>query len=222
MDIDNIPLGVDFREHVKFELVKSGVMLAVVGPKWFGAAEASHSRIASEFDPVRVEIEIALQQGTPIIPLLVLGASIPTAADLPESIRNFAFKNAAYIDSGRDFHHHMDQVIRSVSIVLKAGRASPRRPWQKIDRTTLVGFVGFVLLAMAAWFHDSASFSRFHSPSTQIAAGPTAETRADTVMGSSLALSQQQDGTIEITNIVANDYIEGVFTGIANPENIVL
>ena len=36
MDIDNIPFGIDFREHIKGELASNDMLVAVVGPKWLG------------------------------------------------------------------------------------------------------------------------------------------------------------------------------------------
>src|SRR5438105_2184501 len=34
MDIDNIPFGTDFRQHIKSALLSSDVVIVVVGPKW--------------------------------------------------------------------------------------------------------------------------------------------------------------------------------------------
>ena len=58
-DIDSVPLGVDFREHINTFLNTSDIVLAVVGPKWVGP-RAGLSRLANAADPVRVEIEGAL------------------------------------------------------------------------------------------------------------------------------------------------------------------
>src|ERR1700674_3143639 len=87
-DIDNIPIGVVFRTHIDQVLGASDVALAVVGPQWMGPP-ASPNRLGNEADPVRVEIETALRKGTPLIPVLVLGATMPTAPQLPESLKDF-------------------------------------------------------------------------------------------------------------------------------------
>ena len=34
MDIDNIPLGVDYRVHIRGELLKSEILIVVIGPRW--------------------------------------------------------------------------------------------------------------------------------------------------------------------------------------------
>ena len=114
MDIDNIPYGTDFRQHIKQALAESDVLIAVVGPRWVGAVRRGRTRIQDEDDPVRVEIELALQRGMPIIPTLIGASKMPPADQLPESLKAFAFINAAPVDTGRDFHQHMDRLIRAV------------------------------------------------------------------------------------------------------------
>jgi hypothetical protein len=103
------------------------VLLAVVGPRWTGAGPDGKARINDDADPVRVEIEAALRAQIAIIPLLVDGATMPGAADLPESIQDFAFINAAPVDSGRDFRAHMERVIRSLDEILVA-RSGAKTP----------------------------------------------------------------------------------------------
>ena len=121
MDIDNIPFGTDFRQHIKQALAESDVLIAVVGPRWVGAVRRGHARIQDEDDPVRVEIELALQRGMPIIPILIGSAKMPAADQLPESLKAFAFINAAPVDTGRDFHQHMDRLIRAVGQAIGTG-----------------------------------------------------------------------------------------------------
>ena len=123
MDVDNIPFGIDFREHIADILARSDILLAIVGPDWPGRREDGTRRIDDEADLVRVEVESALQRGIPVIPVLVDRAPMPPVSDLPESLRSFAFRNAAEIDTGRDFHAHMDRLIRSMEQLI--GRTAP-------------------------------------------------------------------------------------------------
>ncbi len=111
MDVDNIPFGIDFRLHIKTALSQAEVLIAVVGPGWLGAGADSRTRIDDEDDPVRVEIEMALQQKLLVIPVLVNGASMPKSDALPVGLRDFAFLNAAPVDDGRDFRPHSDRLI---------------------------------------------------------------------------------------------------------------
>src|SRR5882724_19863 len=95
MDIDDIPFGIDFRQHIKEALARNDVLIVVVGPRWLGAAKGGPHRIHEETDPVRVEVETALTRGIPVIPLLVHGANMPRASDLPDGLKEFAYRNAA-------------------------------------------------------------------------------------------------------------------------------
>jgi TIR domain len=119
IDVDNIPFGKDFREHIREAFGDHDLMVAVIGHKWFGARKGGRTRIQEETDPVRVEVEMALQRNMPIVPVLVGGARMPKAEELPDSMKEFSFRNAAVVDSGRDFRQHMDRLIHSIDAILK-------------------------------------------------------------------------------------------------------
>ena len=125
MDIDSIPFGIDFRDYIKEALAETDALIAVIGREWTGTIESGPSRIMEETDPVRIEVESALTRGIAVIPLLIDEATMPQPAQLPESLKNLAFRNAAHVDSGRDFHPHMDRLIRSMDRLL--GRVQEQR-----------------------------------------------------------------------------------------------
>ena len=114
MDIDSIPFGVDFRKYVAETLANTDVVLTIIGPKWAGGVKKQKTRIHDPADPVRIELETALQLQIPIIPVLVNGAVMPESEKLPETLKELSFRNAASVDAGRDFHPHVDRLIRSV------------------------------------------------------------------------------------------------------------
>jgi len=150
IDVDSIPFGTDFREHIKEAFGDHDLLIAVVGQKWLGQRKGGRTRIQDESDPVRVEIEMALQRDMPIVPVLVNGARMPKPTDLPETLKAFSFRNAAEIDSGRDFRQHMDRVIRSVDEILGLKRKAPGKTGRisaSPKRTTWL--VGGAVLAIA-------------------------------------------------------------------------
>jgi len=128
MDVDHIPFGIDFRDHIRETLLAGDMLLAIVGPRWLGPREGARARMHDENDPVRVEIETALQHGVTLIPVLVDGAPMPTPADLPKALERFSFLNAAPVDSGRDFHQHIDRLIRTIERILDAKAGVPAPP----------------------------------------------------------------------------------------------
>ena len=50
---------------------------------------------------------------------------MPDASQLPESLSEFAFRNAAPVDVGRDFHVHMDRLTRSIDHILQTKDSPP-------------------------------------------------------------------------------------------------
>jgi TRAP-type transport system periplasmic protein len=118
MDIDAIPFGIDFRKHIVDALAQCNVLVELVGPRWLGPRDAGHNRIDDPADPVRIELEGAFELGIPIVPVLLDGATMPSEAELPPTLKQFSFLNAAPVDSGRDFRLHMDRLLRSLDGVL--------------------------------------------------------------------------------------------------------
>src|SRR5262249_21906958 len=71
---------------------------------------------------------------------LVDNATMPKPAALPESLRDFAFRNAAEVDAaGRDFRQHMDRVIRSVDRILEQNAKAPAPAVKPIGTATVRG-----------------------------------------------------------------------------------
>lgn len=146
MDINNIPFGVDFRSHVKETLLQGDLLIAVIGPNWLSRHESGGSRLGDDADPVRLELEAAFERKLPIIPVLVHGAKMPEPAELPPSLRDFAFFNAAIVDSGRDFHPHLDRLIKSITPLLKRSPLRQPRNWAAVGTLLLVLAIGGALL----------------------------------------------------------------------------
>lgn len=114
MDIDDIPLGVDFRDHVAQALSGCKIVLAVIGDLWAGAHEGAQ-RIDEPEDLVRVELEMALELGIAVIPVLVGHAVMPSAAALPESLQWLAYRNAAEVRPGKFLGLHLDDLTRGIA-----------------------------------------------------------------------------------------------------------
>ncbi len=138
MDIDSIPLGFDYRKQIKDALLENKIFIAVIGPKWLGG-KGKEARINEENDPVRIEVETALQQGTPVVPVLVSGATMPKSTELPPSLQNLCYLNAAEVDGGRDFHQHMGRLIHAVDQILKASEAPPPKQTSSIRQASSTG-----------------------------------------------------------------------------------
>ena len=119
-DLDSIPVGVDYREHLNDTMRRCQVLLALIGEKWLVKSTLGEPRILNPMDPVRIEIDSAFENRTAVIPVLIGRAFMPEEHSLPSSFENFAYLNAARIDPGRDFNVHMDRLVRELNLILWA------------------------------------------------------------------------------------------------------
>jgi len=112
MDIDNIPFGVDFHEHLSSAVGEASAVIALIGAGWLDARdEYGRRRLDNPDDFVRIEIEAAITRGIPLGAVLIGATRMPRAEELPESLRPLVRRNAAIVDPGKDFHLHMDRLI---------------------------------------------------------------------------------------------------------------
>lgn len=118
LDIYDIPLARDWREQVKDMTIHGGALVALIGPRWLGKGPDGHVRIQDIDDPVRTELETALDANVPVFPVLLEGASMPTVAELPDSLKTFSNVNAATVDTGRDFDQHIAHLIDAIDELL--------------------------------------------------------------------------------------------------------
>jgi len=114
-DVDSIPLGTDFNEYLKRQISECSFLLAVIGDRWLDASDdTGKRRLDDPQDFVRVEIQSALEQGIPVIPLLVRGAKMPAEEDLPASLRKLVYKNGIPVRPDPDFHRDIDRLISAL------------------------------------------------------------------------------------------------------------
>ena len=94
LDIDWIKPGVDFMQVIAEAIARSRVLLVIIGPQWLATGGDGCRRLDRPDDPVRVELETALRSGLRVIPLLLDGATMPRAGDLPDALAGLARLNA--------------------------------------------------------------------------------------------------------------------------------
>jgi len=92
--------GDDFAAEIVAGVEGCSALLAVIGPGWLGLHGDGSRRIDNPKDWVRVEIETAISRGIRVIPVLVYGARMPSADELPESLQSLAGKQAVTLNPG--------------------------------------------------------------------------------------------------------------------------
>jgi hypothetical protein len=95
MDVSKIPVGYNFPSYLNMQLAKCDIFLAMLGPNWLAKDSDGIRRIDKPDDFVRIEIIKALEQNLTIVPVLVDGASLPKAVQLPDVLKPLILFNAA-------------------------------------------------------------------------------------------------------------------------------
>jgi tetratricopeptide (TPR) repeat protein len=148
LDIETIDPGTDFVSVLQTTLQQTAAVLVVIGARWISLRGASGTRrLDDEHDFVRLEVEKALGRGIPVVPVLVQGAALPSAAELPPSIAALATRQTAVIEHS-EFHADADRLCDRLEAMLGgegAGHQVLRRWWP------LLGGVGVLVLALAGF-----------------------------------------------------------------------
>lgn len=93
-DVIDIAPGADFVQAIGQRLAGAQAVLVLIGPRWAGADAAGARRLDDAQDFVRLEVQVALESGARVIPLLLPGARMPEAAELPEPLQPLARRHA--------------------------------------------------------------------------------------------------------------------------------
>ncbi len=129
IDIDSIPLGVDFVEYLESRVAQCDVLLALIGPDWVDVKDpvTGVRRLDKTDDFVRVEIAAALRRGIRVVPVLLDGAPVPHAGQLPDDLQELARRNG--VEMRRiSFASDVERLVRGLGIeesLKPAGSVSP-------------------------------------------------------------------------------------------------
>jgi hypothetical protein len=114
IDVDSILPSADYRTHIRHALERALVMLSVIGTEWSGPRTDRSARIFDPDDPVRIEVETALANRRPVLPVLVNGARMPTEPEVPDSLKLFPYLNAVTIGSGDALSSDLTRLFRAI------------------------------------------------------------------------------------------------------------
>ncbi|MDI6104628.1 toll/interleukin-1 receptor domain-containing protein [Actinoplanes sp. NEAU-A12] len=108
-DSRSLTAGTDFPPELWRRLMGSKVLLVLIGPRWLTLTHTSGGRRVDRPDDfVRREIEAAFAARIRVIPVLLNGAPLPAAEDLPASLRGLTTRQAVSLrqrESGKDLGH---------------------------------------------------------------------------------------------------------------------
>ena len=123
-DIDTIEPGADFVDAVELGIKDCSTLIVVIGSRWLTAKDAGGRRLDDSNDFVRVEIASALKAGLRVIPVLVKGADMPSAAMLPENIAALARRHALELSDSR-WDYDMGRLIDALAPIIEPNKPMP-------------------------------------------------------------------------------------------------
>lgn len=118
-DLNDIAGGAEWRKVLEHEINTCRVMLVIIGPEWANLTNSDgQKRLEDPNDVTRWEVETGLKRSADgsatVIPVLVTGAGVPNAGDLPPILRPLLDKNVVQIRNYPDFERDMKELIRDI------------------------------------------------------------------------------------------------------------
>jgi hypothetical protein len=110
-DVADIPLGAEFDAELDKELAAAKIVLVLIGPAWL--TELQQRQKEAGIDYVRVEVAAALARKKRVIPVLLKGAALPSAQDLPKDLGSLA-KHQAMTLRDESWYQDVDRLIGAI------------------------------------------------------------------------------------------------------------
>ena len=186
MDVEGIEAGVDFVETIEKAVGGCDVLLAVIGRGWLDSRDGQGGRrLDDPQDFIRLETSSALARKVRVIPVLVEGAQIPRAEDLPQDLRTITRRQALELRDSR-WEDDIQALIGVLERVLasSASRDPASASTNEIDRRELTAWawkggaaalvLGGALIGYQWWPHD-----RDAMPPPMSEAPPTADIKPE-------------------------------------------
>src|SRR6478672_3884592 len=147
MDVDHIPAGTDFVAHLNSQVAECDVILVVIGPNWLGVKDESGGRRLDDPDDfVVIEIAAALVRDIRVIPVLVDGARMPKASELPDSLKSLARRQAVDVRHSH-FGHDAEALVKRMREAL-GNKAAGSARWRA---RVAIGAAAVAVLLLVGW-----------------------------------------------------------------------
>ena len=171
-DIEDIESGMDFVDAIDDAVASCEVMIVVVGTDWVTVENAAgRRRLDDPHDFVRLEVATALRRGVRVVPVLVAGAPMPSADQLPDDLKPLARRQAHEMTDLR-WEYDVGRLLTSLEGMGIRAKRNERAPGAWLFRggllggrlrtaaLSLVGLVGMGLLGVSILSpeYDQASY----------------------------------------------------------------
>lgn len=154
-DVDDIVAGSRFVAVLDQALAASDVFLPLIGRAWLDPGPAGVPRLLDRDDYVRREIATALARNIRIIPVLLDGARMPGAHELPHELEPLIYLQAITLDD-RSWAADVESLGQAIDAASSAASPVPGlpgalRPGTRRRLALLVGFAALVLAGYGVW-----------------------------------------------------------------------
>lgn len=130
-DLGSLEPAADFVEVIERTIARCDALVAVIGRQWLQATPGPGRRLDDPVDWVRLEITNALEHDIRVVPVLVHGAAMPSAADLPEDMRALARRQTVQLSETA----WAAQVNQLIDVLAPVTRDSSARVVAELERS---------------------------------------------------------------------------------------
>ena len=201
MDLQDIAPGQNFAQSIDDTIATCQCVVVVIGPRWL---EGLQKRAQSSEDFVQHEIAAALRRSITIIPVLVGGARMPSADQLPPALSGLSYRNALEVRDDR-FDEDAARLADAVSAHAGPGEVDTGGRHSRARVAAALVAAGVIVAAIVAW--------RAWSPAEPQATIVTPVSSARAFDGDWIAEMQKEGQPpfrIRMTFVVAGDAITGM------------
>lgn len=127
-DADSMIPGTAYPQAIRAALARCDILVAVIGPRWLSATDGGGRRLVDRpHDWVRLEIAEALRRGIPLVPVLLDGAALPEAAELPPDVLGLTRRQATWVRQ-RNLDEDTDRLADALSALVPGLERLPAVP----------------------------------------------------------------------------------------------
>lgn len=118
MDVEGIEPGVDFVKAIEQAVASCRVLIVMIGDEWTHATDAAgRRRLDDSNDFVRLETSAALKRDIRVVPVLVGGAAMPRAEELPAELQALTRRQAVEVHH-KQWDASTQELIRTLERIL--------------------------------------------------------------------------------------------------------
>jgi formylglycine-generating enzyme required for sulfatase activity len=113
-NVTDIGVGEDFADAINQAINSCRVVIVLIGPIWHSITdEMGRKRLEDPHDFVRMEVQAALESDVLVVPVLVHGAHMPKAKDLPVELQSLTYRRAIEIRH-RQFENDVENFVHEL------------------------------------------------------------------------------------------------------------